>query len=125
MSAPPGAASQVGKPPPVPSLNDILRHSHATVFAVLSAATSRVLYLSSNAGAVFDIEAKAVRLSNGAQCCAALQTLPFACRARRLLASLSGSALHAADMSSAMTALARARAAGADATPECIAARRR
>ena len=57
MSAPPGAASQAGE---VPSLNDMLRYSDNTAFAVLSAATSRVLYLSPNAGAVLDIEPEAV-----------------------------------------------------------------
>ena len=57
MSAPSGAASQAGE---VPSLNDLLRYSDTTAFAVLSAATSRVLYLSPNAGAVLDIEPEAV-----------------------------------------------------------------
>lgn len=58
MPAPPGAAPQVA--PPVPLLNDLLRYSDTTVFAVLSAATSRVLYLSPNAGIVLDIEPEAV-----------------------------------------------------------------
>ena len=75
MSDPPGAASQVGEPPPVvPSLNDLLRYSDTAVFAVLSAATSRVLYLSPNAEAVLDIEPEAVtgcaaRSSFSKPCC--------------------------------------------------------
>ena len=60
MLGPPGAASPGDEAPPVPSLNDQLRYSDTTVFAVLSAASSRVLYLSPNADAVLDIEPEAV-----------------------------------------------------------------
>ena len=56
MAAAPGAAGAAGEPPPAPSFDDILCHSHSSAFAVLCAATSRVRYLSPNAAVVLGVE---------------------------------------------------------------------